>query len=61
MIIMYLARKMTSLSVTEIGSSLMRDHSTVIHGIEEVEKNIKSNPTFENTINVLKKKINPQA
>ena len=36
---MYLARKLTSLSLEEIGASIgRRDHTTVMHSIEKIEK-----------------------
>lgn len=60
-IIMYLGRKLTSLSTTEIGDLLgNRDHTTVLHGINKVTDDITQNPTIADTIDILIKKINPQ-
>lgn len=57
---MYLCRKLTDFSLSDIGKVMgNRDHTTVLHGIDKVEKNIKSEPSMQNTIDVLTKKINP--
>jgi len=59
-IVMYLCRRLTDLSVTEIGKILgNRDHSTVLHGFDKVANDIKKDPSLNNTIDVLIKKINP--
>ena len=59
-IAMYLCRKLTSLSLTEIGKMMgNRDHSTVLHGCNKVEKDMKKDASLQNTIDVLIKKINP--
>ena len=60
-IVMYLCRNMTSTPLQQIGQFLGgRDHTTVIHGIEKISKDIPKDPTLQNTIDILKKKINPQ-
>ena len=60
-IVMYLARNLTSLSLTEIGELLgKKDHSTIIHGINKITEDIKNTPSVAETIDVLIKKINPQ-
>ena len=57
---MYLCRKLTSLSFTDIGKMMgNRDHSTVLHGCNKIENDIKKDPSLQNTIDVLIKKINP--
>ena len=38
---MYLIRKMTNLSLPEIGREFGRDHSTVLHSIRKVESVLK--------------------
>ena len=59
-ITMYLCRQHTDVPLQTIGNILgKRDHSTVLHGIEKIEKDIASNPSMKNTIDVLVKKINP--
>ncbi len=60
-IVMYLCRKLTDLSVTEIGKILgNRDHSTVLHGCDKVSNDIQKDISIHNTIDVLIKKINPE-
>ncbi|MDE7211358.1 MAG: chromosomal replication initiator protein DnaA [Lachnospiraceae bacterium] len=60
-IAMYLSKKLTTNSVTDIGRLLgNRDHSTIIHGYDKVESDIASGKgNIKNTIDVLIKKINP--
>ena len=41
----YLIRKLTNLSSTEIGKELSKDHSTVLYSINKVEKALKSGDT----------------
>lgn len=58
---MYLCRKLTDVSLNDIGKKLgNRDHTTVLHGINKIEKDMKKDSTLENTIAVLSKKICPQ-
>jgi chromosomal replication initiator protein len=60
-IVMYLSRRLTDLSVTEIGKSLgNRDHSTVLHGYDKVAGDIQNDSSLHNTVDVLIKKINPE-
>lgn len=57
---MYLCRELIDLQLKSIGKSIgNRDHTTVIHGIEKIEKELKTSETMRNTIEILKKKINP--
>ena len=57
---MYFCRKLTDNSLAEIGKLLgNRDHTTVLHGIDKVEKTMKKDLSLQNTIEVLNKKINP--
>jgi chromosomal replication initiator protein len=59
-VVMYLCRKLTDCSLAEIGKLLgNRDHTTVLHGIDKVEKTMKKDLSLQNTIDVLNKKINP--
>ena len=60
-IVMYLCRRLTDLSVTEIGKILgNRDHSTVLHGCDKVSNDMANDAALHNTIDVLIKKINPE-
>ena len=60
-IVMYLCRNMTDTPLQTIGRYLGgRDHTTIIHGSEKIAGDIKKDDTLKNTIEILKKKINPQ-
>ena len=49
---MYLVRRMTNLSTPDIGREFgKRDHTTVLHSLEQIEKKMKSDPVFNQTIN----------
>ena len=57
---MYLCRNMTDTPLKSIGIILGgRDHSTVNHGVEKVAQEIKIDEAFSNTVEIIKKKINP--
>ncbi len=59
-IAMYLCKQMTQTSLTDIGRILGgRDHSTIIHGIEKIEKECKKDQSTQNLIETIRKKINP--
>lgn len=59
-IVMYLCRTLTDVPLKQIGFFIgKRDHSTVINGYRKIEKEMISNETLQNTINILTKKINP--
>ena len=47
---MYIARSITELSTTEIGQAFAKDHTTVIHAVEKIEKGTHSDPTEEGRI-----------
>ena len=51
---------MTDTPLKSIGIMLGgRDHSTVSHGVDKVTEDIKNNEALNNTIEIIKKKINP--
>ena len=59
-IAMYLIRNMTETSLKAVGVILGgKDHSTIKHGIEKIENELQADETLSNTINIIKKKINP--
>ena len=59
-ICMYLMRTMTDTALKGIGAVLGgKDHSTVKYGVEKIAKDIESDEMMTNTINIIKKKINP--
>lgn len=60
-IAMYLCRDIIDTSLKTIGKNLgNRDHTTVMHGIEKIEKELQTNDNLKNSIDTLRKKINPQ-
>ena len=63
-ICMYLCRQLTSSPLAEIGNKLgNRHHSTILHGIEIIEKKLNdpdNNEYLIKTLDVLNKKIDPQ-
>lgn len=59
-ICMYLCRKLTDDSLSNIGMMLgKRDHATVIHGIERVTEELKTNQTTKDIVDELIKKLSP--
>ncbi len=59
-IAMYLCRTMTPTPLQAIGTALgKKDHTTIMHGIQIIEKDLKTDETLASTIEILKKKINP--
>lgn len=60
-ICMYLCQEITGTPLQEIGRLLGgRDHTTIIHGRDKIAADLKTNDTTANTIEILKKKLNPQ-
>jgi len=56
---MYLIRSMTSLALKEIGREFdNRDHSTVLHAIERIEKQIKTQPELAEIVKDITANIN---
>ena len=53
----YIIRKLTDLSLKEIGKVFGRDHSTVISSINKVELNIRTVKNFESDLNLIIKEI----
>lgn len=59
-IAMYLCSNLTTIGYKRIGSEMgNRDHSTIIHGNKKITSEMEKNETLKNTIEILKKKINP--
>ncbi len=59
-IAMYLCRKLTDASYPQIGEQFGgRDHTTVIHANEKVEKDLIENAELQSTIDMLTRKLDP--
>ena len=52
-IAMYLCRQLTDLSLIKIANSFERDHSTVMHGVDKISKDMTSDDSFKDEINEL--------
>ena len=60
-IVMYLCGNMTTESLQNIGKALGgRDHTTILHGQKKIMTELDKDESLKNTIDILKKKINPQ-
>ena len=56
---MYLVRKLTNLSLPDIGQEFNRDHATVLHGIRKVEASLKSgDANMQNNVRDITANIN---
>ncbi len=55
---MYLIRELTDRSLPEIGQAFGgRDHTTVIHAVDKIEKELKMDPSLQNVVTELEKVI----
>ena len=58
-IAMYLIRRMTNLSLVDIGKKFGgRDHSTVLHSLDNVEQKMRSDPAFAEIVKEITTNIN---
>ncbi len=58
-IAMYLIRRMTKMTLTDIGRAFGgKDHATVLYSLNKVEKQINTDPSFKETINEITANIN---
>ena len=59
-IAMYLCRQMTTNTVQSLGKAFgNRDHTTILHGADKINKMVISDENTNSTIDILIKKINP--
>ena len=49
----YLCKEILDLSLQKIGQICNRDHSTVLHGINKIERDMKTNPDLKRNIDML--------
>lgn len=52
-IAMYLCRQLTDLSLIKIADSFNRDHSTIMHGVDKITKDISEDSSFAEEVNNL--------
>ena len=59
-IVMYLCRAMTDTPLKTVGIILGgKDHASVSHGVKKIEHELTVDEALNNTVNIIKKKINP--
>ncbi|MCR4652490.1 MAG: chromosomal replication initiator protein DnaA [Eubacterium sp.] len=59
-IVMFLCRQMTTNNLQQIAEAIcVQNHTTIMHGIKKIEQDYASNKETHDTIDLLKKKINP--
>ena len=58
-IAMYLCRTMTDRPLENIGAYFNKDHSTVMHAVDKIKKNLSTDEELNETVETIKKKIMP--
>lgn len=59
-VVMYLCRELTDISYTNIGKLLgKKDHSTIMHGVDKITKELRVNDELRNNVDIIRKKILP--
>ena len=59
-IVMYLCRELTETSYVNIGKLLgKKDHTTIMHGVNKITAELKTNEELKNKVDIIIKKINP--
>lgn len=59
-IVMYFCREMTENSLQNIAKAIgKKDHTTVLHGIKTITKEMESNEELKNKVDIIRKKIMP--
>jgi len=56
-IAMYLCRELADVSFPRIGDAFQRDHSTVQHGCDKIDSELKTNPGFASQIDDLTRQL----
>ncbi len=56
---MYLAKRLTSLSLPDIGRQFDRDHSTVLYGVRKIERLMEEDKALEDDVEALRRKLEP--
>lgn len=59
-VVMFLCRELTDTSYTNIGKLLgKKDHTTIIHGVNKITADLKTNEELRGKVETIRKKINP--
>ncbi len=56
-IAVYLTRKLLDMPLASVGKLFNRDHTTIMSSVENIEKQIKVSPAFENAVNEIIREI----
>ena len=60
-VVMYLCRNLTDVSLINIAKILnKKDHTTILHGSNKIDSDMKTNSELKERIDVIIKKLNPQ-
>jgi len=54
---MFLVRKLTDLSLVEIGASFAKDHGTVIYAVKKVKAKCETSSSLKNTVELIKRRL----
>lgn len=57
MVAMYLSRRMTDQSLPAIGKAFERNHATVMHAVDKIEKKMKSDDYFRSSVSQLERQL----
>ncbi len=57
MVAMYIARKLTDMSLPAIGDSFNRNHATIIHAVATIDKRMAADENFRHNVNVLMRQL----
>lgn len=56
-IAMYFLREYTNLSTTDIAKELKKNHSTVVYGVQRIQKELETDTNLQQTINLIKRDL----
>ena len=57
---MYICRERTQLALADIGKIMgKRDHTTVIHGHDKIERDLSTNPSLRESVTEIEKRLFP--
>ncbi len=54
---MFLVRKLTDLSLVEIGASFGKDHGTIIHAVKKITSKCETSSSVKNTVELIKRRL----
>lgn len=54
---MFLVRKLTDLSLVEIGASFCKDHGTIIHAVKKITSKCETSSSVKSTVELIKRRL----